>query len=173
MTRKICILGGKSVWLRRYEENPFAFLKKSVFYQILRKKISILPNFKGKKSVYTDKISMSGRSVITHLPGPILVTFAVLLHSWRHDKVISPVRSISPEIWLTTLSSSNPLSRKTTPKASRVQDWLYCSRAGLKNPEHLDMDGPCQCKPNTLWEFSPLLLTVLPPKPGLFQPRTE
>ena len=41
----------------------FAFLKKSVFYQILRKKISILPNSKGKKSVYTDKISISGRSV--------------------------------------------------------------------------------------------------------------
>ena len=39
------------------------FWKKSVFYQILRKKISILPNSKGKKSVYTDKISMSGRSV--------------------------------------------------------------------------------------------------------------
>ena len=46
------------------------FLKKSVFYQILWKKISILPNSKGKKSVYiyiyiyiyTDKISMSGRS---------------------------------------------------------------------------------------------------------------
>ena len=36
--------------------------KKSVFYQILRKKISILPNSKGKKFVYTDKISMSGRS---------------------------------------------------------------------------------------------------------------
>ena len=38
--------------------------KKTVFYQILRKKISILPNLEGKKSVYTDKISMSGRSVI-------------------------------------------------------------------------------------------------------------
>ena len=37
--------------------------KKSVFYQILRKKISILPHSKGKKSVYTDKISKSGRSV--------------------------------------------------------------------------------------------------------------
>ena len=37
--------------------------KKSVFCQILRKKICILPNSKGKKSVYTDKISMSGRSV--------------------------------------------------------------------------------------------------------------
>ena len=36
--------------------------KKSVFYQILRKKISILPNSKGEKSVYTNKISMSGRS---------------------------------------------------------------------------------------------------------------
>ena len=31
-------------------------------YQVLRKNISILPNLKGKKSVYTDKISMSGRS---------------------------------------------------------------------------------------------------------------
>ena len=39
-------------------------LKKSVFCQISRKKICILPNSKGKKSVYTDKISMSGRSVI-------------------------------------------------------------------------------------------------------------
>ena len=39
-------------------------LKKSVFYQILREKISILPNLKGKKSVYTDKISMSGRSAV-------------------------------------------------------------------------------------------------------------
>ena len=37
--------------------------KKSVFSQILRKKIRILPNLKGKKSVYTDKISTSGRSV--------------------------------------------------------------------------------------------------------------
>ena len=46
----------------RYKENPFAFLKTSVFYQVLRKKISILPKLKGKKSVYTDKISMSGRS---------------------------------------------------------------------------------------------------------------
>ena len=40
-------------------------LKKSVFCQISRKKICILPNSKGKKSVYTDKISMSGRSVYT------------------------------------------------------------------------------------------------------------
>ena len=40
--------------------------KKSVFYQILRKKISILPNSKGEKSVYTDKISMSGRSEDLH-----------------------------------------------------------------------------------------------------------
>ena len=39
-----------------------SFLKKSVFCQILRKKICILPNYKGEKSVYTDKISMSGRS---------------------------------------------------------------------------------------------------------------
>ena len=36
--------------------------KKSVFGQILWKKICILPNSKGKKSVYTDKISMNGRS---------------------------------------------------------------------------------------------------------------
>ena len=36
--------------------------KKSVFYQILRKKISILPNSEGKNSGYTDRISMSGRS---------------------------------------------------------------------------------------------------------------
>ena len=44
------------------KKNPFAFLKKSVFCQILRKKTRILPNSKGNKSVYTDKISMSGRS---------------------------------------------------------------------------------------------------------------
>ena len=37
--------------------------KKSVFCQILQQKICILPKYKGKKSVYTDKISMSGRSV--------------------------------------------------------------------------------------------------------------
>ena len=48
------------------KKNPFAFLKKkSVFSQILRKKICIIPNSKGKKSVYADKISMSGRSDIT------------------------------------------------------------------------------------------------------------
>ena len=41
------------------------FQKKSVFCQILWKKICILPNSKGKKSVYTDKISMSGRSAVT------------------------------------------------------------------------------------------------------------
>ena len=39
-----------------------AFQKKSVFCLILGRKICILPNFKVKKSVYTDKISMSGRS---------------------------------------------------------------------------------------------------------------
>ena len=37
--------------------------KKSVFWQILWKEICILPT-KGKKSAYTDKISMSGRSAI-------------------------------------------------------------------------------------------------------------
>ena len=36
--------------------------KKSVFRLILVGKICILPNYKVKKSVYTDKISMSGRS---------------------------------------------------------------------------------------------------------------
>ena len=36
--------------------------KKSVFRLILGRKICILQNFKVKKSVYTDKISMSGRS---------------------------------------------------------------------------------------------------------------
>ena len=35
-----------------YKENPFAFLKKSVFYQILWNKICILTNSQGKKSVY-------------------------------------------------------------------------------------------------------------------------
>ena len=44
------------------KENPFTFLKKSIFCQILRKKICILQNSKGEKSVYIDKISMSGRS---------------------------------------------------------------------------------------------------------------
>ena len=38
--------------------------KKSVSCQISRKKIYILPNSKGKKSVYTDKISISGRSAV-------------------------------------------------------------------------------------------------------------
>ena len=56
---KICMTKEK------YKENPHAFLKKSIFCQILRKKICILPNSKGKKSVYTDKISMSGRSVFS------------------------------------------------------------------------------------------------------------
>ena len=37
-------------------------LIKSVFCQILRKKICFLPNSKGLKSVYTGKISMRGRS---------------------------------------------------------------------------------------------------------------
>ena len=40
-------------------------LKKSAFCQISRKKICILPNSMGKKSVFTDKISMSGRSAYT------------------------------------------------------------------------------------------------------------
>ena len=40
-----------------------SYKKKSVFSQILRKNICIVPNSRGKKSVYTDKISMSGRSV--------------------------------------------------------------------------------------------------------------
>ena len=35
---------------------------KSVFHLILGRKICILPNFTVKKSVYTDKIRMSGRS---------------------------------------------------------------------------------------------------------------
>ena len=38
----------------QYEKKPLAFQKN---------KICILPNFKGKKSVYTDKVGMSGRSV--------------------------------------------------------------------------------------------------------------
>ena len=37
--------------------------KQSVFHPILGEKICILPNSTVKKSVYTDKISMSGRSV--------------------------------------------------------------------------------------------------------------
>ena len=44
-------------------KRTLSFLKKkSVFCQIFRKKICILPKSMGKKSVYTDKISMSGRS---------------------------------------------------------------------------------------------------------------
>ena len=43
----------KSLWHSR---------KASVYSLILGGKICILPNFKSKKSVYTDKISMSGRS---------------------------------------------------------------------------------------------------------------
>ena len=38
--------------------------KKNLYFaKFLRGKICILPNSKGEKSVYTDKISMSGRSV--------------------------------------------------------------------------------------------------------------
>ena len=37
--------------------------QKSVFCLILGRKICILPNLKVKKSVYTDKISKSGRPV--------------------------------------------------------------------------------------------------------------
>ena len=37
--------------------------KKSVFRLVLGGKICILPNSRVKKSVYTDKICMSGRSV--------------------------------------------------------------------------------------------------------------
>ena len=48
------------------KENPFAFFEKSVFCQILRKKVCNLPKSKGKKSVYTDKNSMSGRSAIMY-----------------------------------------------------------------------------------------------------------
>ena len=63
MTRKICILGGKICMTKEdIQKTLLHSCKKSVFYSILRKKISILPNSKGKKSVYTDKISMSGRS---------------------------------------------------------------------------------------------------------------
>ena len=40
------------------KENPFAFLKKSVFCQILRKKTRIVTIFRCKNSVYTDKFSM-------------------------------------------------------------------------------------------------------------------
>ena len=40
-------------------------LKNLYFTKFLRKKISIFPNSKGKQSVYTDKISMSGRSAYT------------------------------------------------------------------------------------------------------------
>ena len=44
-------------------KNPWHSRKKSVFRLILGGKICILPIFKVKKSVYTDKISMSGKSV--------------------------------------------------------------------------------------------------------------
>ena len=45
-------------------KKPLAVQQKSVFRLILRGEICILPNLKVKKSVYTDKISMSGRSVL-------------------------------------------------------------------------------------------------------------
>ena len=38
--------------------------KKSVFCQILRTKICVLPNSNGEKPVYSDKISMIGRSAM-------------------------------------------------------------------------------------------------------------
>ena len=50
----------KSVWLKKIKRKPICIPEKnSVFWQISRKKICILPNSKGKKSVFTDKISMS------------------------------------------------------------------------------------------------------------------
>ena len=39
-------------------------IRKSLWHS--RKNICILPNFKVKKSVYTDKISLSGRSDLAH-----------------------------------------------------------------------------------------------------------
>ena len=41
--------------------------EKSVFCKTVRKKICILANSRGKKSVYTDKIRMSGRSEVPGL----------------------------------------------------------------------------------------------------------
>ena len=45
------------------KKNHFPFLKKSVFCQISRKKSVFCQILRVKISVYTDKISMSGRSV--------------------------------------------------------------------------------------------------------------
>ena len=50
-------------------KNLWHSTKKSVFCLILVGKICILPNFKVKKSVYTDKISMSGRSFSSPVDG--------------------------------------------------------------------------------------------------------
>ena len=48
--------------------------KNLYFTKILRKNISILPNSEGKKSVYTDKINMSGRSANTVTEEMIKIT---------------------------------------------------------------------------------------------------
>ena len=45
-------------------KNLWRSIKKSVFRLILGGKICILPNSRVKKSVYTDKICMSGRSAL-------------------------------------------------------------------------------------------------------------
>ena len=47
--------------------------QKSVFPVILGGKICILPNLKVKKSVYTDKISMSGRSIMIIITNSIII----------------------------------------------------------------------------------------------------
>ena len=54
--------------------------KKSVFCQISRKKICILPSSKGEKSVYTDTISMSDmfcRRLVTILASVIFASFEI------------------------------------------------------------------------------------------------
>ena len=75
MTWKISILGKNQYEKGKYKEKPLAVHQKSVFRLILGEKICILPNLKVEKPVYTDKISMSGRSAIakhTHTHTPAL-----------------------------------------------------------------------------------------------------
>ena len=55
---------GNSVRPRKIYRKPLHIPEKiCIFFQILRKKICTLSNAKDKKSVYTDKISMSGGTV--------------------------------------------------------------------------------------------------------------
>ena len=80
--------------------------KKFVFWQILRKKICILPNSKGEKSVYTDKISMSGRSADGwflhggHVITRLLINRKLIYCVLRQQFVYSlRVLSLPPLVW--------------------------------------------------------------------------